>query len=64
MGVGAALKKDVGLAALLLYTRPMNESGEVRQVHSRVDLVHAVCRRRKVRQFGDFRELIHFSEEH
>ncbi len=33
-----------------------------RKVCCRVQLVHAFSRRRKVRRFGDFRELIHFSD--
>jgi len=35
-----------------------------RQVCSHLHLVHAVCQQRKVRQFADFAEIIHFSDGH
>jgi len=47
-----------------LYKENELNGQSARKVCSRVHLVHAFCRRRKVRRFGDFRELIHFSDGH
>jgi hypothetical protein len=47
-----------------LYKADKLNERSARQVCSHVHLVQAVCRQRNVRQFADFRDVIHFSDGH
>jgi hypothetical protein len=49
--------------AALFKADKLNDQS-ARQVCSHLHLVHAVYQQRKVRQFADFPEIIHFSDGH
>jgi len=58
------LSRGVGASWFAALYKANELNGQrARKVCSRVHLVHAFCRRRKVRRFGDYPELIHFSTD-